>query len=228
MRVFSSSISSERSSCSAVLCCSIDLLDVPLLGFGFVFRVLQFFFGDHAEIPAALRAAVVGLDDFGFGFQVADFRVDAAGFCAGGFQIGDDLAIVELRHERAGFDARGDVGEEFRDDAVALRGEIELMLDDDRAGDDERCIRNIGWARRWRGKRGGWWRGTRRGSGSGVRGRRSDRPIIAAANGQHKCAERQRDRMRIFILRHAHQPIQSHSFDTIQMYGRRSKTYPAG
>jgi hypothetical protein len=48
------------------------------------------------------------------------------------------LAIVELRHEGAGFDAGRNIAQKFCHDTVALRGEIELMLDDDRAGDDER------------------------------------------------------------------------------------------
>src|SRR5580700_8523052 len=128
--------------------------------------MLQLLLRDEALAKRSLGASVIGFHDFGFGLPIFQIVFDAAGFGARGFEIGGDLAVVELRKQGAGFYPRAGLDINFGDHALALRGNFDLMLNDQRAGSREAVVE-----RRWHGtrRRGGRraCRGYRRGRGRG-------------------------------------------------------------
>src|SRR5437868_14999566 len=101
MRVFSSSSSSERSSCFAVFSCSYPQ-DVPFVRLHLVLRVLQLFLGDQFFVPQPLCAHVIGLQHFHFRFPVLQVRFDTPRLRARRLQIRTQLTIVQLRQHRSG------------------------------------------------------------------------------------------------------------------------------
>ena len=114
--------------------CGVELFfyaqDVPLVGFDFVLGVLELFFGDEFFVPEALGADVVRLENFCLGFPIFKVGLDAAGFGAGGFEIGDELTIIQFCQDGAGVDAVPGVSGDRGDYAVALSGDVDLMFDD--------------------------------------------------------------------------------------------------
>ena len=110
-----------------------DAFHVPLVSLGLVADVFKLFFGDELGLPHFLGTLVVGVEDLGFGFPVVEIGVDAGGLGAGGFEFGGELAVIELGQELSLVHAGADFSQYLGDDALALGGDIDLILHDDRA-----------------------------------------------------------------------------------------------
>src|SRR5215469_4098248 len=135
----------------------LNALDVPLVGFGLVLGMLQLFLRGQTEIPQMLLALIVRFEYLRLGLPVVEVGLNAAGFRACGFKACVELPVVHVSKDDAGLHPGRCIKKNLVDQPFALRGNLDLMLDNDGPGNDNGGVRGFRWRRRSRG-----WGGRRR------------------------------------------------------------------